>query len=133
MYDLKVRVISKDFRALMANPGILNPFRYGAVAISLWSHKLLRWLVPYFLLTLFASNTFLRHVPFYRVALLLQLIFYGTALVGLCRRSHALPFPFSIPMSFCIVNFAALIGIAKSMIGRKSGRWKPVRKQSPAV
>ena len=133
MYNLKVRIISKDFRALMANPGILNPFRYGSVAISLWSHKLLRWLVPYFLLALFASNTFLRHVPFYRVALLLQLIFYGTALVGLCRRSHALPFPFSIPMSFCIVNFAALIGTAKSLIGRKSGRWKPVRKQSPAV
>jgi len=133
MYNLKVRIISKDFRALMANPRILNPFRYGSVAISLWSHKLLRWLVPYFLLTLFASNTFLRHVPFYRVVLLLQLMFYGTALVGLCRRSHALPFPFSIPMSFCIVNFAALIGTAKSLIGRKSGRWKPVRKQSPAV
>ncbi len=132
MYNLKVRIVSKDLRALLVNSGILNPFRYGSIAISLWSHKLLRWLVPYFLLALFASNTFLCHVPFYRIALLLQLIFYGTALVGLCRR-HALPFPFSIPMSFCIVNFAALIGTAKSLIGRKSGRWKPVRKQSPAV
>jgi cellulose synthase/poly-beta-1,6-N-acetylglucosamine synthase-like glycosyltransferase len=133
MFNLKVRIVSKDLRALLANARILNPFRYGAIAASLWSHKLLRWFVPYFLVGMFASGILLCHVPFYRVVFLSQVIFYGTALVGLCRGNRGLPFPLTVPMSFCVVNFASLIGTAKCLIGRKSGRWKPVRKQSPAV
>lgn len=133
MFNLKVRIVSKDLGALLANLRILNPFQYGSIAIGLWSHKLLRWFVPCFLLGLFACNIFLCHIPFYRLVFLFQLIFYGTALVALFRRPHGLPFPFSIPMSFCIVNFAALTGTAKCLVGRKSGRWKPVRGRSAAV
>jgi len=133
MFDLKVRIVSKDLRALLANGRILNPLDYGGLAVSLWSHKLLRWFVPYFLLALFTSNIFLRHVPFYRLVFLSQIVFYGIALVGLVLRNNKLAFPFSIPTSFCIVNFASLIGTAKCLTGRKSGRWKPIRKQSPAV
>jgi cellulose synthase/poly-beta-1,6-N-acetylglucosamine synthase-like glycosyltransferase len=133
MFNLKVRIVSKDLRALLANARILNLFRYGAVAISLWSHKLLRWFVPYFLIVLFTSDIFLCHLPFYRAVFLAQLAFYGTALVGLSRGVYGLPYPFSIPTSFCIVNLASLVGTAKCLFGRKSGRWKPVRRQSPAI
>src|ERR1700735_318240 len=133
MFNLKVRIVSKDLRALLANRRILNPFRYGAIAISLWSHKLLRWFVPYFLLALFAFNIFLARAPFYRTVLLMQIIFYATALLGFLLRNSKFAHPLSIPMSFCVVNFASLIGTAKCLIGYKSGRWKPVRKQSHAV
>jgi cellulose synthase/poly-beta-1,6-N-acetylglucosamine synthase-like glycosyltransferase len=130
MFDLKVRIVSKDLRALLANRTILNPFHYSGLAVSLWSHKLLRWFLPYFLLALFTSNIFLCQVPFYRVVFLSQIMFYGIALVGLALRNNRFAFPFSIPMSFCVVNFASLVGTAKCLIGSKSGRWKPVRKQS---
>ena len=133
MFNLKVRIVSKDLRALLASARILNPFRYGSIAIGLWSHKLLRWFVPYFLIVLFTSNIVLCHLPFYRAVFLAQLAFYGAALVGLSRGGHGLPFPFSIPASFCIVNLASLVGTTKCLFGRKSGRWKPVRKPSPAV
>lgn len=133
MFKLKVRIVSKDLRALLANRRILNPVHYGGLAVSLWSHKLLRWFVSYFLLALFTSNIFLRHVPFYRVVFLSQMMFYGTALVGLALRNTRIAFPISIPMSFCVVNFASLIGTAKCLVGRKSGSWKPVRKQSSAA
>jgi cellulose synthase/poly-beta-1,6-N-acetylglucosamine synthase-like glycosyltransferase len=133
IFNLKVRIVSKDLRALLANARILNPFRYGAIATSLWSHKLLRWFVPYFLVGMFTSDILLCHVPFYRVVFLSQLLFYGTALIGLSGGNRGLAFPLTIPMSFCIVNFASLIGTAKCLIGRKSGRWKPVRKQSPTA
>jgi cellulose synthase/poly-beta-1,6-N-acetylglucosamine synthase-like glycosyltransferase len=127
MFKLKVRIVSKDLRALLSNGRILNPLHYGGLAVSLWSHKLLRWFVPYFLLALFTSNIFLCHVPFYRVVFLSQIMFYGTALVGLALRNTRIAFPISIPMSFCVVNFASLIGAAKCLVGRKSGSWKPVR------
>jgi cellulose synthase/poly-beta-1,6-N-acetylglucosamine synthase-like glycosyltransferase len=131
MFRLKMRVVSKDLRALLASGRILNPFHYGALAVSLWSHKLLRWFVPCFLLVLFTSNVLLCHIPFYRAVLVSQIMFYGTALVGFALRNNRLVFPLSIPMSFCVVNLASLIGTAQCLIGRKSGRWKPVRKQSP--
>jgi hypothetical protein len=54
-------------------------------------------------------------------------------LIGFALRNNNLAFPLFIPMSFCIVNLASLVGTAKCLFGRKSGKWKPVRKQSPAV
>jgi len=144
---LKVRIISKDFRALLVHRALLNPFRYGAIAISLWSHKLLRWLVPYFLLAAFAANLFLLDRPFFRAAFILQSAFYALALVGALRgtdcdrgeyletgapRSLVSRLPWSLPMSFCVVNLAALLGTLKCITGRTSGHWKPERSHSRA-
>jgi cellulose synthase/poly-beta-1,6-N-acetylglucosamine synthase-like glycosyltransferase len=130
MFNLKVRIVSKDFKTLLAHGRLLNPFRYEAIAIALWSHKLLRWLVPYFLLATIASGIFLWRSSFYRGALILQMILYVAALVGFFWRPRRMAFPFSILASFCLVNFAALVGTAKAFLRKTSGRWEPVRKQS---
>jgi cellulose synthase/poly-beta-1,6-N-acetylglucosamine synthase-like glycosyltransferase len=132
LLELKVRIVSKDLRALLAYRSLLNPMRHGATAVSLWSHKLLRWLVPYFLVAMFASCIFLCRAPFYGVLLLLQLVFYSIALMGFTLRERPTAFPWSIPMSFCVVNAAALFGSLKCLAGRTSGRWKTVR-QSAAL
>jgi len=128
MFRLKVRIISKDFRALREYRALMNPFAYGATAVGLWSHKLLRWLVPYFLLGMLACSGLLSG-PFYRAVFFLQVAFLGVALLGFLWRGRALGFPWSVPASFCIVNLAALLGVWKSLAGRKSGRWTPVRGQ----
>jgi cellulose synthase/poly-beta-1,6-N-acetylglucosamine synthase-like glycosyltransferase len=128
MFNLKVRIVSKDFKTLLAHGKLLNPFRYGAIAVTLWSHKLLRWLVPYFLLATTASSIFLWRSPFYRGALILQIMLYVAALAGLFWRPRKIAVPFSILASFCLVNFAALVGIAKGFLGQTSGKWQPVRK-----
>jgi cellulose synthase/poly-beta-1,6-N-acetylglucosamine synthase-like glycosyltransferase len=147
MLRLKARIISKDFRALLVHRALLNPFRYGAIAVSLWSHKLLRWLVPYFLFAAFAANLFLLDRPFFRASFILQSAFYVLALLGCLRgtacdrgdhlengaaRSPATRLPWSLPMSFCVVNLAALIGTLKCVTGRTSAHWKPERSQSRA-
>jgi len=144
---LKVRIINRDFRALLVHRALLNPFRYGAVSVSLWSHKLLRWLVPYFLLAAFAANLFLLDRPFYRASFILQSAFYALALLGALRSTDCEPgesletgalrrmvtlLPWSLPMSFCVVNLAALLGTLKCIIGRTSGQWKPDRSHSRA-
>lgn len=132
MLRMKSRVISKDFRALLANRDLLNPFRSGAQALALWSHKLLRWLVPYFLFVIFTVNTLLRaHSPF-RVAFALQLAFYLAALIGFCAGNHRTHFALSVPMSFCLVNLAAQIGTLKALTGRQPRAWKPERTSSLA-
>jgi cellulose synthase/poly-beta-1,6-N-acetylglucosamine synthase-like glycosyltransferase len=133
MLRMKVRIVSKDLRGLLTHHELLNPWKHGALAIGLWSHKLLRWFIPYFLLCLVATNLLLLGRPFFRGIFLLQAAFYAVALVGFILRNRAVPFPWSVPFSFCLVNFAALLGTLKCLSGKTSGQWKPVRKHSQAA
>ena len=48
MLGMKMRIVSKDLRGLLANKSVLNPLKTGPVALALLSHKLLHWLVPLF-------------------------------------------------------------------------------------
>jgi cellulose synthase/poly-beta-1,6-N-acetylglucosamine synthase-like glycosyltransferase len=132
MFRMKTRIIAKDFRALLANRDLLNPFRYGAASLALWSHKLLRWLVPYFLLGIFVADASLLAAFPYRLILALQSAFYLLALIGLFLGNRLNRGPWSIPMSFCLVNFAALIGTLQAFAGRSSGAWTPERRSSLA-
>jgi len=127
MLRLKVRVISKDFRALLQNRDLLNPRRHPRLAAALWSHKLLRWLVPYFLLALFAANISLLGQPFFQIALAVQSSFYSLAIAGLVAHERNRSRLASLPMSFCIVNCAAILGTLKCVVGRTSGLWEPER------
>ena len=132
MLRMKVRIVSKDLRGLLAHSSLLNPLRHGSLAVALWSHKLLRWLVPYFLLGLLASNVALHGGAFFQLTLLLQAVFYALALAGFALRNRAAGLPWSVPFSFCLVNSAALLGVLKCLGGKTSGQWKPVRKHSAA-
>lgn len=133
MLRLKTRIISKDFRALLLHRSLLNPIRFGSIAIGLWFHKLLRWLIPYFLIVAFATNLLLLDRPFFRVFFALQLAFYGLAAMGFTARRLGLPSPWSVPMSFCLVNAGALVGTMKCLAGGRSGTWQPQRQPiSPA-
>lgn len=123
---MRRRIISKDLLGLILNAGVLNPLRTGATAISLWSHKLLRWLVPYFMLGALVSNLFLLRSNFFRVTLGLQIGFYALALIGI-TASERIKSRWSIPASFCVVNVAALLATIQCALGRTSGQWKPAR------
>jgi cellulose synthase/poly-beta-1,6-N-acetylglucosamine synthase-like glycosyltransferase len=130
MLRLKVRIVSKDFRALLAQPALLNPFRAGRLALGLWSHKILRWFVPYFLIATFVTSVTLSAQPVFRAIAALQCAFYVIALAGLLQRRVEFRAPWSIPASFCLVNLAALLGTLKCFAGHTSGQWEPRRAQS---
>ncbi len=128
MFRSRVRVISKDLRGLFLCRSILNPFRYPLYAWGLISHKLLRWLIPYFLLVLLFSNLFLLDQPIYKLSIIGQAVFYGLALCGwVWQRGGKAPRLLGIPFSFCVVNLAAMVGVGRFLIGKKSGRWVPMR------
>ena len=127
MLRMKMRIISKDLYGLLCNAACLNPFQVGPVAISLWSHKLLRWAVPYFLLGLFLSNIFLARQNFYSLFLVAQLTFYLVSVAGLLFRGLQSRFPLSAFSSFCLVNFASLLGTLHCITSGKAGQWKTVR------
>jgi cellulose synthase/poly-beta-1,6-N-acetylglucosamine synthase-like glycosyltransferase len=49
-YRRKIRTMSRGIQTLFHHGALLNPIRYGVFAWMLWSHKLIRWLVPWALL-----------------------------------------------------------------------------------
>lgn len=127
MLRMKIRIISKDLYGLLQNPSCLNPLQVGRAAIGLWSHKLLRWAVPYFLLGLLVSNVFLAGQGFFGVFLAAQCAFYLAAAAGLLIRDLESRFPLSVTSSFCLVNFASLLGTLHCLMSGKAGQWKTVR------
>jgi len=128
MFQTRARTTVLDIRGLFLYRAILNPFHYPLYAWGLISHKLLRWLSPYFLLVLFTANLFLLDHPFYAVVFSFQTAFYVLAVIAcLWRKQGKLPRIYGIPFSFCLSNAAVLTGVARFLLGKKSGSWKPIR------
>lgn len=125
----KVRIVNRAWRALWTMPVMLNPFRYGFFAVEVISHKLLRWLVPAFLLGLFVVSTLLvGRDQFYTFAWLTQLALYLCALLGYFKRhSNAMPKYLAVPYYFCLVNYASARGIIEAYRGKTYTTWNTPR------
>lgn len=128
-FNMRVRVITRGMRGLLFMKTLFNPFRYSFVAFQLFSHKVLRWLIPIFLLIALVSNLFLVGVAFYNVTLMFQLIFYALALVGFVTEKHnILVKPLTIPLYFVTVNLAAVVAMYRIWRGHKAVTWETMRK-----
>ena len=125
----RVRIISQTFSDLWRNRGVLNPFRSGFYAIELWSHKIVRYIVPVFLIAIFVSSGFLaaRNV-FYAALFFSQVVFYLAALVSWLLEKAGFSFRLlALPQYFVITNLASLIAFVKFMSGETYTRWEPSR------
>lgn len=124
----KIRIVSRSLNALRRVPGVLNPLGNPWHWLFLVSHKLLRWLAPFFLMALFAASILMWNSAFYQAAAVLQLCAYAIALVGwLVPASRSSWKPFSLAYYFCLVNVASFIGCIKCFRGDLSGTWTPPR------
>ena len=126
----KVRVTNHSMRGILNVHDALKPWRYGWYAIELLSHKVLRHLVPWFLLIALASNAALaRGSRVYQVLLAGQLLFYGSAAIGyaLRRSPWGRQKPFYAPLYFCLANAAAFIGVLSLFRGTRIATWQPQR------
>ena len=125
----KVRIVNRAWRAMWSMTSLLNPLRYGFFSFELVSHKVLRWLVPLFLVALLLVNAALLDSGWiYSLALAAQVAFYLLALAGYAaRRSSRMPALLSIPYYFCLVNVASARGILDAFRGKTYTTWTTVR------
>lgn len=125
----KVRIVNRAWRGMMSMAHLLNPFRYGLFAIQAISHKLLRWLVPVFMLCAFVTNIFLvNDHEFFKMSITVQVAFYGLAAIGrLLSERLQIARIFYVPYYFCLVNWASLRGILENYIGQTYTVWNTVR------
>jgi len=130
-FHRKVRIGAGDYQTLIRNPQFLNPFS-GLPAFAYFSHKVLRWLVPFFLLAAWLSNLILATRPFYVVTFGAQSLFYLLALLGWFRfRAGRTPRILSPLLYFCGMNLALLFGLVQFLAGLQRGVWRRTPRAIP--
>ncbi len=118
-FSRKVRTLSGNYQLLQLAPWLLtgnNPIRFEFV-----SHKLLRLAVPFALAVLLAAS-FLVNTPFYRAALILQLLFYALSVMSLSRMvsGGGLARLADVAGTFVLLNGAAVVALANFVAGRRA-------------
>lgn len=126
-FAMRVRVITRGMGGILSVISLLNPLKYGWVSVQLLSHKVLRWLVPLFLIMLLSASMALRSAPLYHALLMSQCAFYAVALLTLIVPLHRIWRPLGIPLYFCTVNAAAFCSVLEVARGRKYLVWETVR------
>jgi cellulose synthase/poly-beta-1,6-N-acetylglucosamine synthase-like glycosyltransferase len=126
-FQMRIRVATRGIRGLLSVPDLLMPWKFPWVSLQLWSHKILRWIVPLYLLLLFASNLALVHRPVYRGFFLGQAAFYCLAFCSYLVPVHKVWKPLGIPLYFCTLNAAALFSMIEVLRGKKYVVWQTVR------
>jgi len=126
----KVRLMTRGLQSVLLRKSLLNPFRYGFYSLELFTHKLLRRLVPLMLVTLLASSLALSsRGPFYVAMTAGQILFYSLAGFGyLLRRQPAGQTRLLyIPFFYCMANIAALAALINVICGHQIQQWEPQR------
>ena len=122
-FKRKVRTLAGNYEVLNIMPWIMNPWK-NRLFLQWVSHKFLRLIVPYLLITILILSTVLPGA-FYCVALVLQVVFYTGALGGwLLTRYGRSPGLLGILTTFVVLNIAAMAGMIAYISGARQTVWK---------
>lgn len=131
-WSMRIRVIRGGITGMLFAKKILNPFKYPVPSFQLISHKILRWLVPVFMLALIVLNSaavlidptdlvsntlFALQILFYAIALLAYLL----EKIGIHNKIAA------IPLYFIILNAASLVALFKTLTSNLEATWETQR------
>jgi cellulose synthase/poly-beta-1,6-N-acetylglucosamine synthase-like glycosyltransferase len=124
----KIRIATGNFQNLKWFGHLLWPLNNG-VAFTFLSHKVLRWLGPFFLIMAFVSSIALMNSPFFQLAIVLQLLGFLVPLIDyLLRRLNVHNRLLRFVTHFYSMNLALLIGFFRFTRGVKSGVWKVTKR-----
>jgi poly-beta-1,6-N-acetyl-D-glucosamine synthase len=129
-FSRKVRIGIANFVGLSEIRHLLSP-RWKFVAFSLWSHKVIRWIVPVLMILGFAANLSLVLISgylFYIIAFLLQISFYTLAAIGyVLDRFNIPPGIMGYPYFFVSMHYALLLGLVRFLQNKRQPMWKVYR------
>ncbi len=128
-YHRKVRTIVHGIDVVYRFKGILNPFRYGLFAVSVLSHKLFRWLIPFAAIAALVSNIFLLGDGLiYTITLAGQGLVYFIAAVAHLIPALTRISVFKIPTFLLSSNLAIFIAWFDWLRGERYYSWEPTQR-----
>jgi biofilm PGA synthesis N-glycosyltransferase PgaC len=129
----KVRISAGGLQAVWRLRSLLNPMKHGMLTFQYVSHRVLRWtLAPLSIILFFISSIFLAKngVTFYQVLVVLQILFYLTALVGYYAETYKIHFKaFFIPFYFMVMNVSVYLGLVKLVSGDYQVTWDKAKRR----
>ncbi len=128
-YQRKLRTVTRGMNALRIRRAVLNPFRYGRLSFEVFSHKIMRWATPWFMMGAFGVSVLLAvRSPAFRIVLAAQIAFYLLPLMSrlvprLCRIRLA-----RLGAYFVEVNVAMAHAALLTLSGRTILTWEPSKR-----
>jgi cellulose synthase/poly-beta-1,6-N-acetylglucosamine synthase-like glycosyltransferase len=125
-YQRKIRTVIRGMTGLSRHKEVLNFSRFGLFSLQVISHKLMRWLAPWFFIGFFIVSTMIAsHSWFYSLVFLGQLAFYGAALLAQFLPNLREIGAIKLIYFFVQVNVALLDAAIKFLAGQRMTTWKP--------
>jgi cellulose synthase/poly-beta-1,6-N-acetylglucosamine synthase-like glycosyltransferase len=125
-FNRKVRTVLRGITTLFNAKEVFDFNRFGIFTWQIISHKLGRWLVPWFLIfgTLGAFKL-AEFSTWWSLVTLGLLVFYGCAIYAYLHPPAREKVYFKLPLFFMVTNAAILVAWIKYLSGSKSVTWTP--------
>jgi cellulose synthase/poly-beta-1,6-N-acetylglucosamine synthase-like glycosyltransferase len=126
----KVRTMAQGLETLWHFRSLMNPFREGAFALMLISHKLSRWLV-YLTIPLALAGLVLLGVQWPRAFVLLALVIVGWLIGAAALRwpeARRIPLPLALAGFAVASNTAGMLAWLKVLRRQRMPTWEPTRR-----
>ncbi len=127
-FKRKIRISTGNFQNLIKFNNLLFSSIKG-LSFSFISHKVLRWLGPFFILTALISNILLLDIKVYIASISIFTITFALPFLDLLLKKTNINIPvFRFITHFYSMNLALLIGFFKFISGVKTGIWQPTKR-----
>jgi glycosyltransferase involved in cell wall biosynthesis len=122
-FAAKRRVVQRGLQTMSFILGHMHPMQDPATAFQLFSHKIMKWSVPFLMILALLTNVFLTGRPFFAATLDLQALAYLAAALGIVFRWRLL----RIPAFFVVTNAAVLAAVISFLRGARATAWERSR------
>ena len=128
-YARKIRTVIRGMTALGRHTEVLNPFQFGLFAFQVWSHKVMRWAVPWFMLLLFVATLMtLQQSWFIQLLFVGQVGFYSLAFLGAKSAAWRENSLVRLIYYFVQVNIALAHATVSYFSGKRMTTWTPSKR-----
>lgn len=120
----RVRVVAGGLSTISYSSGLISP-AYGWSSFFIWSHKMLRWFSPIFVILIFIL-TFLVPIEseIKTVLIWLQLFLYFSAFIGfILEKAKISVVFFKLAYFYLSMNAAFFVGILRFLQGKQNAAW----------
>lgn len=123
----RTRIVQAGIKTVLANWTLLNPLRYPVFAWQLWSHKVLKWCLPFMVIVAAGLAVILfPRSPIYRIICIMGLIGSIMAIIGAKISGDSLAVKtFRMAYFFVLSMLAVVTAWGRIIHGTGGTTWEP--------
>lgn len=132
-FHRRARIGAGGFQSIGRLSSLLNP-KHGWISLTFLSHKIMRWVCPFALITALVSNALLIRHDLFAYLFASQIAFYAISLLAawLPSKPRILRYP-RITTMFTMMNAALLVGFARWLRSGQNAAWKRTEREIAAA